>query len=211
MQPTKEWVERLVEEAQNLKGFVELPAGREKSDTVWLMELASVPAARPRAMQALLWLQEQRENTGKRLGSAMAICSLHLPDTRVSEDHEEWVRLMPEVGEQAQEQRRRIHDSLRITPFVYEPVKTELGEADRHPWHGLAGPVTFGDVGAGSGLFAAVFAEVGATCGFLAEPKGDARERAVSNCRGTPVVLDTIQQVDPAYVPWVHVLQGGPE
>ena len=82
----------MVEEAQNRKGFVELPAGREKSDTVWLMELASVPAARPRAMQALLWLQEQRENTGRRLGSAMAICSLHLPDTRVSEDHEEWVR-----------------------------------------------------------------------------------------------------------------------
>ena len=70
----------MVEEAQNLKGFVELPAGREKSDTVWLMELASVPAARPRAMQALLWLQEQRENAGRRLGSAMAICSLHLPD-----------------------------------------------------------------------------------------------------------------------------------
>jgi hypothetical protein len=44
----------------------------------------------------------------------------------VSEDHEEWVRQMPEVGEQAQEQRRRINDSLRITPFVYEPVKTEL-------------------------------------------------------------------------------------
>ena len=192
----------MVEEAQNLKGFVELPAGREKSDTVWLMELASVPAARPRAMQALLWLQEQRENTGKRLGSAMAICSLHLPDTRVSEDHEEWVRQMPEVGDQAQEQRRRINDSLRITP---------LGEADRHPWHGLAGPVTFGDVGAGSGLFAAVFAEAGATCGFLAEPKGDARERAVSNCRWKPVILDTIQQVDPAFVPWVHILQGGPE
>ena len=122
-----------MEEARNLQGFVELPAGREKSDTVWLMELASVPAARAGAMQALLWLQEQRENAERRLGSAMAICSLHLPDTRVSEDHEEWVRQMPAVGEQAHEQRRRIKDSLRITPFVYEPVETELGEADRHP------------------------------------------------------------------------------
>ena len=107
--------------------------------------------------------------------------------------------------------RERAVSNCRGTPFVYEPVETELGEADRHPWHELAVPVTFGDVGAGSGLFAAVFAEVGATCGFLAEPKGDARERAVSNCRGKPVILDTIQQVDPAFVPWVHILQGGPE
>ena len=52
----------MVDEAKAKALFQDLPAGREKGEVIWLMELASVEERRPHAMQALLWLQQQRED-----------------------------------------------------------------------------------------------------------------------------------------------------
>ena len=151
-------------------------------------------------MQALMWLQRQRERGSARMTRALVDCGVHLPDTELCVDHASWVKLEQPTTKDHGQQRQQILDSMRIEPFVYEPEPMELGSADRHPWHGVAGDVWFGDVGAGSGLFAAVFKMAGARCRFLMEPQG-----------GAEAVFETVQQVDPVDVPWVHILQGGPE
>jgi hypothetical protein len=209
--PSAEWVQALVEEAKEAALFKDLPAQRAKGDELWLMELASKQDRRPHAMQALMWLQRQRERGSARMTRALVDCGVHLPDTELCVDHASWVKLEQPTTKDHGQQRQQILDSMRIEPFVYEPEPTELGPADRHPWHGVAGDVWFGDVGAGSGLFAAVFKEAGARCRFLMEPQGPKRQRAVTNAGGAEAVFETVQQVDPVDVPWVHILQGGPE
>ena len=54
--PSAGWVQALVDEAKAKALFQDLPAGREKGEVIWLMELASVKERRPHAMQALPWL-----------------------------------------------------------------------------------------------------------------------------------------------------------
>lgn len=211
VQPSAGWLQELVETAKASSTFEDLPHSREKTDTIWLMELAKDPSKRPEAMRAISWMQERRENGRMQLSDSFVRCGLHLEGQQVVDDHTAWVQLEPRVGEEGLRQRQDIVNSMRITPFVYNPDVTELGAADRHPWHGEVDEITFGDIGAGAGLFAAVFAKAGAKCRFLAEPKGPARRRAQRNCGGDPFMLETIQQVDPARVPWVHILQGGPE
>ena len=74
-------MQTLVEEAKEAALFKDLPAQRAKGDELWLMELASKKDMRPHAMQALTWLQRQRERGSVRMTRALVDCGVHLPDT----------------------------------------------------------------------------------------------------------------------------------
>jgi hypothetical protein len=94
---------------------------------------------------------------------------------------------------------------------VYEPVATELGPADRHPWHGDVGSLSFGQVAGATGVSAAAFAVAGAECGVVLQQAGAARDRTAANARGRPVQMGALWEVDPAAVPFMHILVGTPD
>ena len=209
---TAGWVSGLVGEAKAAAAFKELPAGRVKTDTVWLLELCVNPARRPAAIQALEWVSDEREKKKSARPQAVRHCRQLLGDG---------VRWKGE-GEaaQAQAEPARVEEAERVEllkavvesePYVYEPPVTVAYAPDRHPWHGHVGEMTFMEFAAGIGVFAACFAAAGMRCECIAEPKVEARGRAVELCGGVRVQLDSAMDVDPVDLPWVHGLVGGPE
>ena len=105
MQPSAGWLQELVGTAKASSTFEDLPHGREKTDTVWLMELARDPSKRPEAMRAISWMQKRRENGRAQLSDSFVRCGLHLERQQVVEDHTAWVQLEPRVGEEGLRQR----------------------------------------------------------------------------------------------------------
>ena len=78
VQPSAGWLRELVETAKASSTFEDLPHSREKTDTIWLMELAKDPAKRPEAMRAISWMQERRENGRTHLSDPLVRCGLNL-------------------------------------------------------------------------------------------------------------------------------------
>lgn len=210
---TAGWVSKLVSEAKERGAFKDLPNGRVKADTVWLLELCEDETRRPAAIQALAWIGDARERKKSARPRVVQHCRSMLGDRA------RWKQEEGE-GEHAQVEPVRASEGDRVEllkavvksrPYVYEPPTTVAYAPDRHPWHGQVDEMTFMEFAAGIGVFAACFVAAGMRCECLAEPKVEARERAAELCGGVRVQIDSAMDVDPADLPWVHGLVGGPE
>ena len=106
----------------------------------------------------------------------------------------------------------RARASAHVHPRVFVPPTTPKRQAQRHPWHGEVGEITFGELAAGVGVFAAAFVSAGARCAYVVEPNDEKRQRAIANAGGDGVQgFRSVFDVDPADLPWTHVLVAGPE
>lgn len=161
----------------------------------WLLELAADPAERPAVMEALATVVAGDSPQAIRQQTIAAVeqCAGIMPDT---------AERVPRVGTTAQ------GPSLE-TPKAFSPPVTEQGPVNRHPWEGVLTGVTVGEFATGSGRFLATAVAQGMRGEWMAEPDPEARELAMHNCPGVPTVFESIYQVDPVAIPWVHVLLGG--
>ena len=207
---TAEWVDKLVGEAKDRQLFKELATGKEKSRMLWLLELCAVPDRRPHAIQAIAWMGEQsRSGIGRRPQVVMECKDVLGGEVQWKQ---EWdAGSVQPVQRHEHERVKLLRQVVRSEPYVYDPPVTKAYAPDRHPWHGYVGEVKFMEFAAGIGVFAACFAQAGAACDCVAEPRAQARARAVKNCGGVRVELHSVMEVDPGDLGWVHGLVGGPE
>lgn len=154
-------------------------------------------------MQALLSRARRRspESAGNNLNEAVVRCSSLLPTpkggTRSScqWDKEEW--------------KGKLRERQSLKQWRFEPPSTSVGDPDRHPWEGETGDLTVGEFAVGAGCFMATAVASGWTAQWMAEPKEGSRALARANCKGCPTVFESVFDVDPARLPWVHLLLGG--
>ena len=205
-------VKVLVEEAKRRAHFHGLPGGRKKSDAVWLFELCVHADRRVDAIRALAWLGAPHRDRARSFKTALLKGSNHLDGIEMSEDHSEWMDAMTDAPVVDGEWKDRLDMAFtRLHPPAHKPPVTEAGKPDYHPWLGHVGTVTFGELAAGAGHFAAHFNAAGAECAYVVEPRPEVLERATANAGGTPQAFDSVMSVDPVDLPWTHILVGGAE
>lgn len=189
--------------------FKDLPDARPKSDVIWLLELASVEEWRPAVVQALEWMRRQRERTPHRVVSAIEACAGFMPSVEWRSDLVA-ADLAP-VAASEKEWLKRIETAQKTRPYQFEPPTTEAVVPDRHPWDGCADKVSFTEVSAGIGMFAAAFEAAGMVCKHLIEPVPRVLQLAVQNCSLATAEPSGLADVDPVDLEWTHGLVGGPE
>jgi hypothetical protein len=205
-------VKVLVEEAKQRAHFHGLPGGREKSDAVWLFELCVHADRRADAIRALAWLGAPHRDRARSFKTALLKGSNHLDGIEMAEDHSEWMDTMTDAPVADGEWKDKLDKAFtRLHPPAHKPPVTEAGKPDYHPWLGHVGMVTFGELAAGAGHFAAHFNAAGAECAYVVEPRPEVLERATANAGGTPQAFGSVMSVDPVDLPWTHILVGGAE
>lgn len=174
----------------------------EAPEEVQLLALASDVAFRPRAMTELLARARRRSPAGAHdeIIAAVKECSKHVPQSTTTKLSCKW-------GEK--EWRLKLVERQRIRPWRFQPPATSVGDPDRHPWEGSMGDITVGEFAAGAGCFLATAVQEGWTARWMAEPETGSQELARKNCPSCPQVMESIFDVDPADLPWVHLLLGG--
>jgi hypothetical protein len=209
VRPSKEWVQDMVEEARSRDLFA--PLRNPKSEGLLLLELCSDPEVRPRAIHALRWLHLKGKDDEAALVRALVACGHDLSTATLCESHESWMQHAAPVAEHELPRQRKLVEISRAPVDHYQPAATDAGRPDRHPWDGFLGELSFGELSAGMGMFAACFEAAGAACKFLVEPNAGMVARAAEACGSDPVTFDSITEVDPSELPWVHILVAGTE
>ena len=201
-------VKQLVEMAKDRSLFKHRPGSGEKSQLVWLLELASLDEMRAPVVQCLMWLREQRLKHANRAVASISHCAGFVPgvDWRSVEN-----RKGAPVAEHERQWLKDIETAQRTKPYEFEPAVTDPVKPDRHPWDGFAGEMNFTEVSAGIGLFAAAFEAAGMKCAVLIEPVERSLKLAVRNCSLPQATAQGLADVDPVDAPWTHGLVGGPE
>lgn len=202
----------LVAEAKQRASFKPLRNGRHKTDAIWLFELCNVPERRADAIAAMAWLGSSARRTEANLTSALLQSQKHLHAVQLVADHAEWMDGAEgpaplEAGKA--EQLEKAFSTL--SPPAHVPPVTEAGPPDPHPWLGYLDEVSFGELAAGAGHFAAHFVAAGAKCAYVMEPRREVQRRAVLNAGGAAKALDSVMAMDPVDLPWTHMLVGGAE
>jgi hypothetical protein len=202
----------LVAEAKQRASFKPLRDGRPKTDAIWLFELCKVPERRADAIAAMAWLGSSARRTEANLTKALLKSQEHLREVQLVADHAEWMDgaegpVPLEAG--AAEQLEKAFS--RLSPPAHVPPVTEAGPPDPHPWLGYLDEVSFGELAAGAGHFAAHFVAAGAKCSYVMEPRPEVQKRAVLNAGGAVEALDSVMAMDPVDLPWTHMLVGGAE
>ena len=201
--------DELVGIAQGLALFKSGANPGVKPRVVWLLELASVGEWRQAAVQAIHRLGVQRKRAPYRVTEAISKCAAFVPSV-------EWLDVgslkgAPPVSESEREWQRNIVVAQKSKPYEFTPMVTEAVIPDRHPWDGYVDPMTFTEVSAGIGMFAAAFEAAGMVCTKLVEPNERALQLAVKNCSVGSEQPSGLADVDPADMLWTHGLVGGPE
>jgi hypothetical protein len=200
--------------AQEAALFRPLPMGRCKGVGIHLFEACSVPEWRPMAIQAMAWAGTDAVDSADILTSALVDCGAHLQGAELRTDHTQWLEgagAPPPSEEETHWLRDMVRAHTQLRPERYTPARTSASRPDAHPWMGYLGTVSFGELAAGAGFFAAHFRAAGAECAYVVEPRPDVLQRAVANAGGTATTFGSVLDVDPAELPWVHVLVGGAE
>jgi hypothetical protein len=205
------WVKALVAEATNEANFKPLPSGDDKGSGLYLLEMCVDPLRRQEAILALRQLRPAVASGEQTLVNALVECGSNLEGVTLCEDHSSWMQRAPSAteSERASMEEAVVASATPVKHFV--PATTSAGKPCRHPWDGFLGQVTFGELSAGIGMFAACFEAAGAVCSYLVEPDVEMRGRAARVCRGRVLQYDSLMAVDPADLPWVHVLVAGTE
>ena len=124
-------VKSLVAAAKTKKLFKPLSEGVKKSDTLWLLELASDKTFRSAVAEVFRWRAEKRADTGEVLGAAIEACKMSLPSVDWRE--EAGTRDLPPVQEEERDWQHRIVRAQKTNPYEFKPVATEPVVPDRHP------------------------------------------------------------------------------
>ena len=198
-------------QAESAGAFCPLPFGRVKPDGLRLLELCLDPEKRSAAVNAMRWVQERRENETTRLVEALVGCGEDLGGTRLCEDHASWMDQAAPVQESELRWQQELVRASRTPVDLFSPAHTEAGLPSRNPWDGFLGQITFGELSAGFGMFAACFEAAGAVCSYVMEPADEMRERAVRACSQPVRQFRSMMDVDPSDLPWTHLLVAGTE
>jgi hypothetical protein len=94
-------------------------------------------------------------------------------------------------------------------PYVYEPVHTNAVGADRLPYEGVPTGISVGEFAVGVGCFLACATAAGMTPVWMADSDAAALALARQNCPHVPWVAGDMNSIDPADLPWCHVMLGG--
>ena len=195
--------------AKTRKLFKPLPRGAEKSDTLWLLELASDKAYRSAVAEVFRWRAERRADCDGVLGSAIDTCKKSLPS--VDWRNEGCKGDLRPVQPEEKDWQHRIVRAQKSNPYEFKPAVTEPVVPDRHPWHGLVEKPTFTEISAGIGVFAACFQAAGANCVCMVEPVPGSLRFAKKNCRDTSDEPLGLEDKEPGDFQWTHGIVGGPE
>ena len=202
-------VRSLVAAAKTRKLFKPLPRGAEKSDTLWLLELASDKAYRSAVAEVFRWRAEKRADCDGVLGSAIDTCKKSLPS--VDWRNEGCKGDLRPVQPEEKDWQHRIVRAQKSNPYEFKPAVTDPVKPDRHPWHGLVDKPTFTEISAGIGVFAACFQAAGANCVCMVEPVPGSLRFAKKNCRDTSDKPFGLEDKEPGDFQWTHGIVGGPE
>jgi hypothetical protein len=107
------------------------------------------------------------------------------------------------------EWKETLRERQRIRTWRFEPPVTAVGDPDRHVWEGVLGDLMVGEFATGTGCFLAAAIQSGWTARWMVEPEHGSQALAKANCPTCPLVMDSIFDVDPSDLPWVHLLLGG--
>lgn len=153
----------------------------------------------------------QRNDGESTLVQDLMGCGSELSTAMLCESHVSWMQHAAPVADHELEQQRKLVAASKAPVGHYTPAVTTAGRPGRHPWDGHLGELSFGELSAGMGMFAACFEAAGASCEFLVEPDAEMLGRAVKACKSNPRTFESIVDVDPVDLPWVHVLVAGTE
>ena len=195
--------------AKTRKLFKPLLGGAEKSDTLWLLELASDKAYRSAVAEVFRWRAEKRADCDGVLGSAIDTCKKSLPS--VDWRNEGCKGDLRPVQPEEKDWQHRIVRAQKSNPYEFKPAVTDPVKPDRHPWHGLVDKPTFTEISAGIGVFAACFQAAGANCVCMVEPVPGSLRFAKKNCRDTSDKPFGLEDKEPGDFQWTHGIVGGPE
>jgi hypothetical protein len=199
-------VEDLVQTAKD-KGLFQSP-GAHKSQVVWLLELSSDELFRPKVVQCLQWMQTQRLEKSGGVIDGISSCAGFVSGV-------DWRPERNAIGLPVQEHEKGwlkdIETAQKTKPYEFVPAVTGPVKPDRRPWDGYVEQMTFTEVSAGIGFFAAAFEAAGMKCAVLIEPVDRALQLAVRNCSVDEAVPVGLFDVDPSEAEWTHGLVGGPE
>ena len=182
-----------------------------KPDGLLLLELCSRPDRRQAAVHALRWMHLLEDDKESSLVKALVECGSHLPKAVLCSSHESWMQNALPVQEHELRWQKELVAASKAPVDHYVPAVTSAGQPSRHPWDGFLGELSFGELPAGMGMFAACFEAAGASCKYLVEPDAQMLARAQAVCSGSPVAFRSITEIDPSSLPWVHVLVAGTE
>ena len=197
----------LVDEIQRMELF----SGQNKSATRLLLELASQEDRRLEAVAELDRMAQQFRSAplAERLQRAVARCTvLGQRFPKQSPAHE---RLSPSLAAAAEAgiEVTRVSTSLQKVPYQYKPPDTDGGPVMRRPFEGSPDPLTVGETAVGVGCFLASAIATGMVAEWMAEPDQEAMAIARINCPSVNKQYASAFEVDPASLPWVHVIMGG--
>ena len=198
----------MIAQSKSMGGFASLPRGQRKSDMVWLLQLAAHDDRRVEVVRAILQHKRQREMQ-QQVVAAAKDCEEMLPEV---EWWDEASRPEDSVADIMYEDRvLAMRRAQQMRPYQFTPAVTTPGDPDRHPWDGVLGDISFTEVSAGIGMFAACFRAAGAQCTTMIEPNGESMEIARQNCPAKFYRVQGLEEIDPAELPWTHGIVGGPE
>ena len=199
----------LVTEAQQRRLFRDLGDNRAKSDVIWLLELASLPSRRADVVSALRDMAVDRKDRPARTTEAIKRCAQFVPGV---DWREHSTKLQPAAVKPSElKWQKDLVLAQKLRPYQFTPRHTDPVVPDRHPWDGHVGDLTFTEVSAGIGLFAAAFEAAGMRCVHLIEPVRRSLDLAVQNCSVPMAAVSGLADVDPSALLWTHGLVGGPE
>ena len=194
--------------------FRPLPGGRKKDRGLGLFETCARPEARREALAEFARVGARTAGGSWRrdlLVQALRQQRSHDLGVRWEAARRDWVKGREPASVEEQSWVQRAQGLSGIEPRLYAPPHTHVGGPDRHPWHGEVGELTFGELAAGIGVFAAAFRSVGMRCQYWVEPNKNAHVRTRVNAGVGAQAFDSLSDVDPAALPWAHVLVAGPE
>ena len=197
----------LAEEIQRMGLF----SGQNKSATRLLLELTSRQDRRLEAVGELDRMAHQFQSVplAERLQRAVARCTvLGQRFPKQSPVHERLPSSLAAAAEAGIEV-ARVSASLQKVPYQYKPPDTDGGPVMRRPFEGSPDPLTVGETAVGVGCFLAGAIATGMTAEWMAEPNQESMALAKVNCPSVNKRFASAFEVDPAALPWVHVIMGG--
>jgi hypothetical protein len=182
---------------------------RPKSRVVQLLERTFRAESRLEAVAQLLQCASQQSKGNQNFRATVSECfGKTFAGTVRATRHDE--ATMAEVQTATQNGHlRSMMRSQRKLPFVFKPPATDGHVPQRGPWDGFRLPLRVGEFATGSGCFMAAAVAAGMEGAWMAEPDKQARQLAAVNCPSVPVFYESMLDVDPAALPWTHVLLGG--